>query len=100
MSVNWEQLLRNGQLITSEPEHRVMLERFLAFFKGTPDEQMIAAKYPAFYAEVTGEPKVSLVSDHAVGNVEELPKTEVIDMPTPKKRKGRKPKLSPSTDAE
>lgn len=49
---NWEQLMRNGQLIEAEPSHCVMLERFYLFYKGTPDEQVISQKYPAFYARM------------------------------------------------
>lgn len=63
-----------------------MLERFYSFYKGTSDEQMIASKYPSFYAEMTGAPKKP-VSDPVVDTDE-----------APKKRKGRKPKLSPTSN--
>lgn len=108
---NWEQLLRNGQLVEAEPTHRVMLERFYSFFKGTADEQIFSQKYPKFYKEMISLESTNVVEtpvnvtpvdsepiqsgDEVVGEVPE----EII-VEAPKKRKGRKAKSSPTPDAE
>lgn len=71
---NWEQLLRNGQLVPSVPEHRVMLERFYLFFKGTADEQVFQHRYPAFYEEMN--PKKVKVEKVEVEEMKEEVKPE------------------------
>jgi hypothetical protein len=84
---NWEQLLRNGQLIQTVPEHRVMLERFLAFYEGTNDEQLISQKYPEFYTEMKP--------------VKSPKKTVKVELKEDEEKPAKKSrKSSPSTDAK
>lgn len=88
--INWEQLCRNGQLIWQKSErHKMMLERFYLFYKGTADEQMIASKYPEFYALKQDAAQDATIEGTVVA--EDIPVT-VKELPAeaPKKRGRRK----------
>lgn len=90
---NWETLMRNGQLVyKASPEHRVMLERFYNFFKGTSDEQIIETKYPEFYAEMKEKESENAKPEESTKDepTEEIVNDEsVVEQVKP--RRGRKP---------
>ncbi len=91
---NWETLCRNGQLVWDKvPEHREILERFYAFWKGTENESVIAAQYPAFYAEVnetktaTFSVKIKQEKPKKKAKTDKAPKAKAKSSPKPHARK-------------
>lgn len=91
--INWEQLCRNGQLVWEHsPKHRMMLERFYNYFKGTSDEQMIAGRYPAFYELMKAKEEEKEIAIETPSDVVNESNTTTLEAP---KKRGRKKKSSP-----
>jgi hypothetical protein len=99
--INWEQIARNGQLVWEHVEqHRVMLERFYAFWKGTSDEIVIKTHYPKFYQLQKDREQAETAPTPVVVTVTEVPAEQpIVEAVVEPKKSVKRRKSSPPSDA-